>query len=52
MIYSGGHHQDKNSPAKNPGFFPRNVIQGHAGSERNEATEMARFLFSICCLYL
>ena len=58
MIYPGNHHQDKNPTANNPEFFPRSVVQGHAGSERNEATEMkTTFLFSItasgvCCLFL
>lgn len=41
MICPGDHQQDKNSTSNNPGLFPRNMVQGHAGLERNEATEMA-----------
>lgn len=51
MIYFGGYYQDKNFFVKNLGFFLRNVIQGYVGLERNEVIEMARFFFSICCLY-
>lgn len=57
MIYPRDHHQGKNSTVNNPGFVPRNVVQDHGGSERNEGTDVRDYLFfsvyqcQVCAMY-
>lgn len=41
MICPEDHQQDKNFTANNTGLSPRDMVQGHVGLERNEATKMA-----------